>query len=70
MKKILMLLAALIAVTFFSQEVYGAEKAAQVYISKSTRNKIESNLYNDLPVYSAMFGTEDIYFDFNKAVPV
>lgn len=70
MKKIIAFIAALAATALLmSFQVY-AERDIKMFASARERSSIQANMYDDSAAYGFLFGTADVAFDFEYAMPV
>lgn len=69
MKKIICILSAIVFMT--SQAVLSyADDINPVYAPESIQNDMKTNMYDDSSAYNFLFGTKNVRFDFNSAIPV
>ena len=69
MKKVICILSAI--VFMISQAVLSyADDINPVYAPESIQNDMKTNMYDDSSAYNFLFGTKNVRFDFNSAIPV
>ncbi len=69
MKKVICILSAV--VFMISQAVLSyADYINPVYAPESIQNDMKTNMYDDSSAYNFLFGTKNVRFDFNSAIPV
>ncbi|MCM1329221.1 MAG: hypothetical protein NC253_07240 [Ruminococcus sp.] len=69
MKKLICVLAA-IAVAVSQAIVSYADEINPIYASKEIQNDMQNNMYDVSSSYGFLFGTNDVRFDFETAIPV